>query len=848
MDDDTLRERQNELLDVLGGLRHILSTYLDSLPRSTLLSLCNLLYPPEQAIDLEQMNTLEALPDELIHLVCNYLNVIDLKNVQCTSCQFAIIGRQELSCGPALKELNKYQNNERLTCSIGFKQDIVSLIQTDNINTKFLHLSSLISSNLHEQESLIQHGVIGKLVEFIKYDNKKCNFKYKYEAMKILIDVIKWKAEEEDVMKDCSQFTLQKECDDDDDELIAYNRKYLVEVCSGYDVLRSFHTLCQSEPVSKLLHYTSAYTTHEVELNSFDRHIMSTDDAIVGAFRWDTNVKRWRECGDGRGRVAVYQNIQTGMHKLMFIASSSDEVKLLQYIDNQQGVTWNSHDCSIYWRGDDYCMHTNGTWKFIFDHGGKSKYIQQAIQLHDCFMTYSCRDNQSVGAKIITQLDSSNIFDHFYWLTLPLQTQILNILQSDVPSLNELGLREIYLFIREKNNRVDEIHHMMHCGVIHKIVSFVTPFCANWQLVVHAIKVLLCLMQLNPRIVDYYDVVHVFYCLLCRVNEEDQSQVLQHIIEAFGAIATLSDEWRHAAIKIGALEHILSHVLEYNAIVQSASVLTIYKFFKRFSNRDFSAMMMSDDFDKIPVILIKLVDKSDYYDDTEMQQQLLLTCEAFCDGTNSEYRSQIVLSCGCLEYVGLLLKESIQYISPKKNFDIESSCIRIIGNVLCDCIWSDFEDETVQCLDRIGYLQMIHQLFNHTKLCRDILWSLSNVLISNKGIAWIMTYDPIIAKMVEMATDETYNNQQSKLKTDAGWSLCNAYRSSNDAQKQVFLQCGFVDVLLSLVQIQTFNATNAQQISRLMQQIVNDNNHNNESQLQHILERHTQSDQTPLRK
>ncbi len=39
------------------------------------------------------------------------------------------------------------------------------------------------------------------------------------------------------------------------------------------------------------------------------------------------------------------------------------------------------------------------------------------------FTTYSCADNQFVGATIITKWNSNNIFDHFYWLTNNSRTQ-----------------------------------------------------------------------------------------------------------------------------------------------------------------------------------------------------------------------------------------------------------------------------------------------------------------------------------------------------------------------------------------------------------------------------------------
>ena len=277
---------------------------------------------------------------------------------------------------------------------------------------------------------------------------------------------------------------------------------------------------------------------------------------------------------------------------------------------------------------------------------------------------------------------------------------------------------------------------------------------------------------------------------------------------------------------------------------------TIYLFFSNFNNLDF-AMINEETMQKIPNVLVVLLEKSSDYDDLEMQQQLLLTIEAFCDGTKSENRSRIILNSGCLKYIGILLNESIKYSSPKKNFDIESSCIRIIGNVLCDCIWSDFEDKTMECLDNISYLQIIHKLFNHTKLCRDILWSLSNVLISNKGISWIVTYEPIIIDIVVTATNDN-DILSTKLQNDAGWSLCNAFRHSTSKQKLILLKCGFIDALLALIKIDKFQSQQIQKITYFMEKIVkstvvtNTNKNNDEeitqqsqiyvSQLKYILE------------
>eukprot|EP01084_Bolivina_argentea_P317433 550360_1 len=95
----------------------------------------------------------------------------------------------------------------------------------------------------------------------------------------------------------------------------------------------------------------------------------------------------------------------------------------------------------------------------------------------------------------------------------------------------------------------------------------------------------------------------------------------------------------------------------------------------------------------IPNILIQLLvhSSSDYYDDFEMQKQLLLIIESFCDGTNSEYRSRIIVVNNCLKYICInILSESIKDILNKNNkkkiyeaYNIENICIRIIGNVLC---------------------------------------------------------------------------------------------------------------------------------------------------------------------
>ena len=275
-------------------------------------------------------------------------------------------------------------------------------------------------------------------------------------------------------------------------------------------------------------------------------------------------------------------------------------------------------------------------------------------------------------------------------------------------------------------------------------------------------------------------------------------------------------------------------------------------------------MLNEQTMQKIPRILVALLEKAADYDDIEMQQQLLMTIESFCEGSNSEERSRIILYSGCLKYVGILLNESIKYASPKKNFIIESSCIRIIGNVLCDCIWSNFEDKTIECLESISYLQIIHKLFNHRKLCRDILWSLSNVLISNKGISWIIRYEEIIFDIISTATniDNTIN---IKLQNDAGWSLCNAFRNSTSKQKLILLKCGFIDVLLTLIGMNKFrnlNTTKTKQmiadITFYMEKIVkstviNDDNQEKAtqesqifvSQLKYILQK--QSDQTLLK-
>ena len=273
---------------------------------------------------MEEMNTLESLPDEMLHSVCGYLNVIDLKNLQQTSCQFAIVSREDLSTRSALRELNDPNNNEALQCPIGFKQSMLNLMKTDHINTKFLHLSSLIASNMNNPDVLIRHGILSKMVEFIKYDDKECNFKYKYEAMKMLIELHR-------------------------------KHKYLEEMCFGYDVLFWFHVLCQSDPVSKLLHYTKHSQREDPclslhALNKNECPVMEMDRDMIAAFRWDCNAKRWRRVSR-RGRVCVQQNIQTGLHQFRFLVQG--DTQMFQFVDNIKGVAWNSIKCII-------IMHTNG--------------------------------------------------------------------------------------------------------------------------------------------------------------------------------------------------------------------------------------------------------------------------------------------------------------------------------------------------------------------------------------------------------------------------------------------------------------------------------------------------------
>ena len=91
----------------------------------------------------------------------------------------------------------------------------------------------------------------------------------------------------------------------------------------------------------------------------------------------------------------------------------------------------------------------------------------------------------------------------------------------------------------------------------------------------------------------------------------------------------------------------------------------IYKFFINFNNFDF---ILINNIKNIPNIFIKLLKNSQLYDDIEMEQQLLLTIESFCDGSNSENRSKIVLLFGLLSYIGILLNECIETIKIKKKF------------------------------------------------------------------------------------------------------------------------------------------------------------------------------------
>ena len=108
----------------------------------------------------------------------------------------------------------------------------------------------------------------------------------------------------------------------------------------------------------------------------------------------------------------------------------------------------------------------------------------------------------------------------------------------------------------------------------------------------------------------------------------------------------------------------------------------------------------------------------------------------------------------------------------------------------------------------------------------------------------------------------TNNNKQFsvKFKSDAAWSLCNAFRHSTSKPKLIFLKFGFFDILLSLIGIDKFHKQQIQIITVYMGKIVkstvihqDDNNQQSTStdtqiyvnKLKYILQQ--QSDQTLLK-
>merc|ERR1719384_2128349 len=121
-----------------------------------------------------------------------------------------------------------------------------------------------------------------------------------------------------------------------------------------------------------------------------------------------------------------------------------------------------------------------------------------------------------------------------------------------------------------------------------------------------------------------YQLIDVFYKLLSNIKDDEgeNSEVLQDIIRSFGELAKFS-ECRQDALRVGALQYILENVLKFNAIIQSVAVMAIYKFFSNFSNLDFAMIEKSKIFkiSEIPKILVKLLEKAEYYEDSEMQQE-----------------------------------------------------------------------------------------------------------------------------------------------------------------------------------------------------------------------------------
>merc|ERR1719461_830843 len=94
-------------------------------------------------------------------------------------------------------------------------------------------------------------------------------------------------------------------------ELIEHDKQAYFEELNRCNILSAFHDLCQSDPVSKLLHYSSSAKSDNILSLNNNVQIMETDKADgISAYRWDCNAKRWRSCNDGNGRVRVYVNFK----------------------------------------------------------------------------------------------------------------------------------------------------------------------------------------------------------------------------------------------------------------------------------------------------------------------------------------------------------------------------------------------------------------------------------------------------------------------------------------------------------------------------------------------------------
>ena len=133
----------------------------------------------------------------------------------------------------------------------------------------------------------------------------------------------------------------------------------------------------------------------------------------------------------------------------------------------------------------------------------------------------------------------------------------------------------------------------------------------------------------------------------------------------------------------------------------------------------------------------------------------------------------------------------------KMNYKIYNPCLRMLANLVTG------EDSVTQRVLEAGYLDVIYPFMSHfcTKLRKEVMWSLSNILAgTHQQIEAVLSRPKIFQALMNSAKSDVYSVQ-----LEACYGICNMTQDCISSQKKKLVEFGAIEALVGLLKNKHLN-------------------------------------------